>query len=149
MVKRLYIVVHPVVFAPILAAYVALWLAPATVWYQPHSLQVAQATPGAVPAVALDRHIRHGFLGAYTVDVRDFETGNLVCGKGGSHRYRAGQSGVKQYDLPAFAGDDAKCADLPPDTYTVETCWTVLYPLWGVLPPKTVCIRSNPFKVVR
>ena len=149
MVKQLHIVVHPAIVAPILAAYTALWLAPASLWFDVRSLQVAQESPGAVPTVSIDRNIRWSFAGAYTVDVRDFGTGNIACGGGGSHQYLGGLTGIRAFNLVDFAGEDASCAALPPDTYTVEACWTVLYPLWGGLPPKTVCIRSNPFEVVR
>jgi hypothetical protein len=31
--------------------------------------------------------------------------------------------------------------------YQVETCWTVVKPFFGIVPPKTVCLTSNIFYV--
>jgi hypothetical protein len=132
---------------PVLAVYIGLWAAPATWWYEPRALIVAQEAPAMEPQVALERAIHHTFNGSYTVDVRDAASGALVCGRGGSHRYRGGLTGTFNTGLAEFAGNDLRCAALPTGVYYAEACWTVETPLWGALPPKTVCEVSNPFRV--
>jgi len=137
----------PIFFAPIIAVYTALWLAPAWIWYEPQSLIVAQDAPGTEPQVSLSRDIHFGFDGSYTVDVRVLDTSGIVCGKPGAHRYRGGLTGTFTTSLSDFAGGDTDCAALPDGVYFVEACWTVETPLWGILPAKTACITSNPFRV--
>lgn len=146
--RALSVPLRPLIFAPLLLAYTAMWLAPATVWYQPESL-IISSEGGAEPQVLMTRKIRFSFDGSYTVDVRSAETNAYACGRGGQHRYKGGLDGSYSIGLVDFAGGDAKCASLPEGVYYAEACWTVLAPLWGILPRKTVCISSNPFRVTR
>lgn len=137
---------RPLIFAPLLLIYTAFWLAPATLWYQPQSLTIAQTDPGVVPAVVMTRDIRFRFMGTYTVDVREIETNRLACRGSGRHNYKPA-TGDFATDLQDFAGDDPKCSSLPHGVFYAEACWTVEQPLWGILPSKTTCIISNPFRV--
>lgn len=140
---------RPILFAPVLAAYTALWLAPASLWFNPTSLIVSIPEGSAEPQALLARDIRFGFHGAYTVDVRSADTNAFACGRSGSHHYKGGLTGTYTMGLVDFAGGDQRCAALPDGVYYTEACWTVLAPLWGILPRKTVCITSNPFRVLR
>lgn len=137
----------PIIFAPLLALYIILWALPATWWFEPQSLIVAEVEPGQDLQVALTRTVHRTFQGSYTADVRSVDTGLHACGLGGAHRYRAGLDGTYAISLRTLAGGDTECSTLPAGVFFAEVCWTVDTPAWGIVPPKTTCIRSNPFRV--
>ncbi len=138
------------VFLPVLAAYVALWLVPASFWFDSRSLKVSDAFVGEVPVVVEDRTIHWSFLGSYSASVRFTEIPQEIafgCTGSGDIRYRGGLSGPKSYDLAEYADGKESCRHLPPGNYFVEVCRTVKYPLWGILPAKTACRTSNIFRI--
>ena len=137
------------VFWPALGLYLVLWAMPSRVWFDSHSIAVSDAIAGAAPTVVEDRTIRFSFLGEYTATTRDVLTNEVSggCAGSGRVRYRGGLSGVQTMSLVDWTDGKVACASLAPGTYYTETCRTVLYPLWGILPRKTTCATSNIFTV--
>lgn len=137
------------VFWPALWFYLVLWAMPARVWFDSHSIAVSDAIAGAAPTVVEDRTIRFSFLGEYTATTRDVLTNEVSggCAGSGRVRYRGWLSGVQTMSLVEWTDGNAACAALAPGAYYTETCRTVLYPLWGILPAKTTCATSNIFTV--
>ncbi len=138
------------VFLPVLAAYVALWLMPASFWFDSRSLKVGDAFVGEAPIVIEDRAVRFSFQGFYSTATRFAEDPQEIafgCAGDGRVRYRGGLDGVRSYDLVEWTDGKEACRRLPPNTYFVEVCRTVEYPLWGILQAKTACRTSNVFKI--
>lgn len=131
---------------PVIGIYAALAAIPAWVWYTP-GVQIVSRDSGGVLTVTQERRINFFFLGAYSVIVRSANGLDPVCdGVGGPFTYLK-NNGDKPASMPLSDWAGGGCADLPPGNYIMETCWTVLRPLWGALPPKTVCVRSDVFEV--
>lgn len=137
------------VFYPLLGLYLVLWALPASVWFDSRSINVSDATEGAAPTVVEDRAIRFSFLGEYATTTRNVLTNEVAGGCTGADRlrYRGGLDGVQTRSLVEWTDGKEGCASLAPGTYYTETCRTVLYPLWGILPRKTTCATSNIFTV--
>ena len=135
------------VFWPTLGLYIALWALPARLWFDSRSIAISDAIAGAAPTVVEDRTIRFSFLGEYTATTRDVLTNEVSGGCTGSERlrYRGGLSGVHTMSLVEWTDGKEGCARLEPGSYYTETCRTVLYPMWGILPRKTTCATSNIF----
>ena len=137
------------VFFPLLGLYLVLWALPASVWFDSRSINVSDATEGAAPTVVENRAILFSFLGEYATTTRNVLTNEVAGGCTGADRlrYRAGLDGVQTRSLVEWTDGAADCARLGAGQYYTETCRTVLYPLFGILPPKTVCVTSNIFTV--
>lgn len=137
------------VFWPALGLYLAMGALPARVWFDSHSIAVSDATVGSAPTVVEDRTIRFSFLGEYETTTRNVLTNEVAGGCTGADRlrYRGGLDGVQTRSLVEWTDGAADCARLGAGQYYTETCRTVLYPLFGILPPKTVCVTSNIFTV--
>lgn len=127
--------------------YTAAWLTPARVWYEPGSIQIADAYEGEDPVVSINRTIRRSFDGRYTVSLwRDPPDGHVACAGSDTLRYRGGLYEPHEAPLTQWA-DDEWCARLPEGKYYAEVCWTVLRPFFGIVPDKTVCATTNIFSV--
>ena len=137
------------VFWPALGLYIVLWALPARLWFDSHSIAISDAVQGSAPTVVEDRTIRFSFFGEYIATTREALTNKVASGCAGSGRvrYRGGLSGVQTMSLVEWTDGKVACASLAPGTYYTETCRTVLYPLWGILPRKTTCATSNIFTV--
>ena len=137
------------VFFPLLGLYLVLWALPASVWFDSRSINVSDATEGAAPTVVENRAILFSFLGEYATTTRNVLTNEVAGGCTGADRlrYRGGLDGVQTRSLVEWTDGKVACASLAPGTYYTETCRTVLYPLWGILPRKTTCATSNIFTV--
>jgi hypothetical protein len=137
------------IFWPVVALYVALWSLPASVWFDSRSIQVSDSVVGEAPLVAEDRAVRWSFTGEYSATTRNAMTGEVARGCSGSEvlRYRGGLEGVDTMNLVDWTAGKTACSHLAPGRYYTETCRTVLYPLWGILPAKTRCWTSNIFTV--
>lgn len=136
------------ILGPALAVYTAAWLAPATLWFQSRAITVSDSVVGQVATVTEDRSIRWSFYGEFTASVRrvsdDVAT---ACSGSGSRHYIGGQDGYRTSDLIDWADNNPACAWIPPGTYYLDTCWTVLHPLLGIIPAKTACWRTEPFVI--
>ena len=89
------------------------------------------------------------FLGKYSVTVRRFENNEIAC-EAGSAPFLYDPNSVRPDPLTMawWAPSDPRCASLPPDVYTMQTCWTVTSrgPL-GILPNITKCLSTPIFRV--
>lgn len=129
-------------------AYTAAWLIPARYWYEPGSIQIADAQVGGDPVVAINRTIHSSFDGRYTVSIwKDPPDGHVACAGSDTLRYRGGLFEPHEAPLTQWA-DDEWCARLPAGKYYAEVCWTVLRPFWGIVPDKTICATSNMFSIL-
>lgn len=130
-----------------LILYTAAWLTPARWWYQPISVQIADALEGDDPVVSINRTIKRDFDGRYTVSIwRDPPDGHVACAGSDTLRYRGGLYEPHDAPLTQWA-DDPWCQRLALGRYYAEACWTVLRPFWGIVPDKTICAMSNIFTV--
>lgn len=128
--------------------YTVAWLAPARHWYEPGSIQIADAQLGGDPVVSINRTIRRSFDGRYTVSIwKDPPDGHVACAGSDTLRYRGGLYEPHEAPLTQWA-DDEWCARLPEGRYYAEACWTVLRPFWGIVPDKTICTTSNMFSIL-
>ncbi len=130
---------------PFLMVYVGLWAMPGSFWFDP-GLQVVSRGPDGM-MVAQERVIRWDFLGEYHVIIRHASDLFPVCeGEGGPFTYRQNDGSTPStMSLEDWAG--GRCGDLPPGRYVMQTTWTVLRPLWGLLPRKFVSVDSDIFEV--
>lgn len=135
------------VFPLLLIIYTGIWLTPATWWYKPVSIRVHDAFVGEDPVVSINRQIKRGFDGRYTVSVwMDPPDGHVACAGSDTLRYKGGLYVPHDAPLTQWA-DDPWCSKLKPGKYYVEACWTILRPFKGIVPGKTVCITSNLFEI--
>ncbi len=145
--------------AIVLAVYLSAVLVPATRWYEPRELLVVGQTEDGQPQVTLERKIHASFSGRYMVQVRwaegrgapsdpDYvEAGALACYGGDETNYKGGLDSPYTASLIEFTGDSPRCNSLPDGIFYVNVCWTVLRPYLGLVPPKEICVTSNPFRV--
>lgn len=95
-----------------------------------------------------ERTIRQNFKGSYSVLIRSVSTSDVACdASGGPFTYRAGPKTLETWAMADWAPSDQRCANLAPGQYYMQTCWTAVQPLWGLLPPKTGCVSSRVFEV--
>jgi len=123
------------------------------VWFDPGDYFVSDGARDRVPTVTFERIIRRKVLMTYHVSIRSLgngETaGRVVCDPtNGPFHYRPTAVLPQEIDLVWWTGGDDRCWPREPGTYTSETCWTVIKPFWGIVPPKTVCRRSNTFTIL-
>lgn len=136
------------ILGPALAVYTAAWLAPATLWFDSRSITVSDTVVGQVPVVTEDRTIRWNFHGAYSVATwRVSDDAPADCAGSSLFNYKGGLDGYRTLDLVSMADNNPRCGRLPPGTYYLDVCRTVLRPLIGIIPSKTACWRSEPFIV--
>lgn len=137
----------------ILLAWLGLALVPVEwVWFDPEDYFVSDGTRQTVPIVTFDRVIKREVLMTYHVSIRSLgnghDGGQVMCDPtNGPLTYRPTAVLPERIDLIWWTGGDERCWPQEPGTYTSETCWTVVRPFWGLVPPKTVCRRSNTFTV--
>jgi len=85
---------------------------------------------------------------SYQVVIRDIQTGVGVCDpRSNPFTYVPHAKLPAVIDLVWWTGGDTRCWPRTPGVYVMETCWTIVAPLWGLLPKKIVCRESNPFTV--
>ena len=129
------------------------WLLAALVpaqWFGfwPGSLFIADATPDRAPAILFTRSINRSVRMEYQVVIRELNERRVVCDpQNGPFTYRPDATLPRDVDLVWWTGGDDRCWPQEPGTYIAETCWTVVRPFYGLVPPKTMCIESNPFTV--
>lgn len=127
--------------AVLATVYVFLMYIPATFWFQPISIEVVK---DKTAMVLVNRKTFRDFYGRYFVDVRDLNNKNLtiVCSGSGEHSYKGGLSEPYRTSLFEWAGNNPKCALLPTGNYSIETCWVVIDPFFGIVPDKKICIEN-------
>lgn len=139
---------HWWVFLPLVVVYVGLWAMPASVWFDSRSIAISDAKVGEAPIVLEDRRIRFSFYGRYKTVTKDATTHfDTRCEAEADFPYRGGLDGTRSMSLVDWTNEDDDCASIPPGTYYTETCRTVLYPMWGILPSKKTCSTSNIFRI--
>jgi hypothetical protein len=122
------------------------------VWFDPEDYFVSNGTKDSVPIVTFDRVIKREVKMTYHVSIRSLGaggvSGRVVCDPtNGPFTYRPTAELPEEIDLVWWTGGDDRCWPQEPGTYTSETCWTVVSPFWGLVPPKTTCRRSNTFTI--
>lgn len=132
-----------------LCAYFAAATIPATwLWFDPDTPIVADTTTEAAPVIGFDRQIKRETRISYTVTMRRTAGLTMLCDPtGGPFTYRPDATLPEVIDLVWWTGGDSRCWPQEAGTYLMETCWTVVRPFWGLVPPKTVCRTSPPFRV--
>lgn len=136
------------ILGPALVVYTAAWLAPATLWFDSRAITVSDSVVGRAATVTEDRMIRWTFYGEFTAAVRRVDDDvATACNGSGQRRYIGGQDGFRTSDLIDWTDNNPACAWIPPGTYYLDTCRTVLRAAGGIIPAKTACWRSEPFTI--
>lgn len=126
-----------------LAAVPASWM-----WFSPGAVIVSDSTTGKPPLIEFDRTIKRNVKMTYQVTIRRMTTKEPVCDpQRGPFTYHHDASLPLPVDLIWWSGADKRCWPRDPGTYLMETCWTVVRPFWGIVPPNPVCRTSNPFTI--
>jgi hypothetical protein len=116
-------------------------------WIGFHPGTVEVVSGPAPNVVIFDRRINRDLRMRYSVIIRDTRSLSVQCeASSAPFTYRAQPSESISRNLEWWAPDDERCATLPPDHYVMETCWT-WYSSVPLIPPKTVCRKSNIFEV--
>jgi len=129
--------------------WITLFAIPATIWFEPHTMFVPDATAGEDFELIYTGDVNREFTGYYSVTIRRAE--DFSTPTGGEMR-----SGTRPYSPDAVSGrpdpitmswwaHEIDVESLEPGYYILNTCWTVVNPFFGLVPNKTVCIESNVF----
>ena len=133
---------------PFFLTYVGLALVPASYWHDKGTMFVPDEQSDQPIELRWQGGAKREFRGVYTVVVRSIDTNRVVCeARGGPITYRPDATRPDPLTLDWWAPSDPRCADLPLGAFVLETCWTVKAPFGGVVPDKTHCLASNPFRV--
>lgn len=123
-------------------------LLPGSLWQNPGQLEVADTRQGEEIHLLFDGGPIRPFFGSYTVTLRDFSGGGVVCeASGGPINYVPGSQYPETITMEWWAPSDRRCWNPPVGTYSLETCWEVHGPLWGLVPSKRVCAPRAAFTV--
>lgn len=127
----------------------SLMLVPASYWYVPGEVTVANSLDGTSPKIEFYRHIKGDVRMAYQVVIRGVE-GTVVCEATSSPFTYKENKGTINKDLDWWVS--GRCNPLRAGSYTMETCWTVTEPFainvgsfrtGSYIPDKTVCRKSQ------
>ncbi|EEX09637.1 conserved hypothetical protein [Ruegeria lacuscaerulensis ITI-1157] len=118
------------------------------VWFDPGDVFISDGSRDRVPEITFDRVIKRKVEMTYQVVIRSLDGNTVVCDpKNGPFPYRPDAKLPEHPDLVWWTGGDERCWPREPGSYIADTCWTVVRPFWGLVPPKTICRRSNVFTV--
>lgn len=121
------------------------------VWFDPGPYFVADSSVEEPPRVEFERKIKRDVQMTYSVVIRKVGSRDAVCDPvRGPFTYEKAAAMPHDADLVWWTGGDKRCWPREVGSYLSETCWTVVRPFWGLVPPKTVCERGNggaPFHV--
>lgn len=135
-----------------LASIAILWAVMAVVpahwfWFDPGRVIVGDSDGTKPPSVSFEREIKRDVRMRYQVVIRKIG-GAAVCDPASAaFTYRKDAELPDDVDLVWWTGGDKRCWPREPGTYLMETCWTVVSPFWGLVPPKLICRESAPFRV--
>lgn len=135
-----------------LASIAIVWAAMAMVpadwfWFDPGRVIVADSDGHTPPEVSFTRHIKQDSRMKYQVVIREVG-GSVVCDPASAaFTYRKDATLPDHIDLVWWTGGDKRCWPRQSGTYLMETCWTLVSPFWGLVPPKPICRESPPFRV--
>lgn len=135
--------------ALVLVAWAGLAMIPAqALWFDPGDVVVSSSDIDHPPVIFFEREIKRPARISYSIVVRVIGTQSPVCAPTvGPFEYRPDATLPDPIDLVWWTGGDDRCWPRDPGEYIMETCWTVVSPFWGAVPPKTVCRTSNPFTI--
>jgi len=135
----------------VVLVYVSLMALPATLWYKPGDLFVADSLVGEDMVLGYDGGVVVQTQIKYSVVVRNVITNEIEMeDAGGPFEYKL--ESIRPDPLlmswwsPRTYGDGKRLAE---GVYRLKTCWTITSPMYGILPPKTTCAESNIFRVHR
>lgn len=137
-----------------LAIVVVAWGATAAVpatwfWYRPGLVLVSDGSLERPPHIDFTRTILRPADIKYSVVIRNLTTGEVACDPArGPFPYTPDAELPESIDLEWWSGNDARCWPRESGSYVMSTCWTVVRPVWGIVPPKSTCRESNPFRIV-
>ena len=143
-------------FTDAISLILVIWLGLALVpvqwlWFAPGAYFISDSSVNLPPRVEFERVIRRDVEMTYSVVIRKVGSKYAVCDPvRGPFTYRADANMPGDADLIWWTGDDDRCWPREPGAYLSETCWTVVKPFGGIVPPKTICIKGNggaPFHI--
>lgn len=121
-------------------------LPPASYWYQPRAIIVADADEAQPIVLLVDRVIRRPFRGEWNVTIRRRERHGWVvfCSASGQTIYSP--SSVLPETLTLSWWTDGQCEPLPAGEYTIYSTWTI-FPELAAGTRTTGRLISNPFTI--
>lgn len=139
--------VHDALAAAIAVGYGVLFLWPVAFWFDAGEVFV-RADGNGRPVVIFTGGTKRDFLGSYSVIVRDVEKHQVACdATSAAFNYTTKANYPDTPGMDWWAPGDPRCQSLPPSAYTMETCWTIHSPFFGLVPNKTICRSSNIFEI--
>lgn len=133
---------------PFFATYFGLAVVPASYWHDKGSMFVPDLQSEQPIELRWQGGAKREFRGVYTVVVRSIDNNQIVCeARGGPITYHPEATRPDPLTLDWWAPSDPRCKILPTGAFTLETCWTIKAPFGGVVPDKTHCLMSNPFRI--
>lgn len=116
-----------------------------TLWFDPQFVVVSDGPRSESPDIGFAREIKRPVKMRYSVIVRNADLQTVCESRSEVFWYKPEANLPENIDLDWWTAGD--CPTLPVGLYIMETCWTATELLWGLLPDKTACLASNPFKV--
>lgn len=126
------------------AAFIAFTGVPASVWFEPRFVMVANQVEGLAPKMTVSREIKRTFNGTWRVELERREGSGyvLIDAAEGGGRYATDNKLPADLDMDWWTYP--KVMRPGPGWYRLDTCWTVEIP---VVQDKTVCMTSPPFEI--
>lgn len=121
---------------------------PASLWYKTGQLHIPDYTQGTNPSIVYNGGPVRNFKGSYGAVVRSAKTGEIVAETPQSSifSYKPNAARPDLLKLDWWVNSHEKTMNLPPGSYTMETCWTIRPPLFFLM-NKYTCAESNIFTV--
>lgn len=118
------------------------------IWFDPQEVIISDSRIENPPTVSFKRDIKRDVKMKYQVVIRELRSKVPVCDPTrGPFTYRTDSELPTPINLIWWTGADERCWPREEGTYIAETCWTIVEPFWGLVPPKSVCRDSNPFSI--
>jgi hypothetical protein len=117
---------------------------PASMWFEPGPITVADAVAGECPSMTYSRQIHQPFHGVWRVTIRQITAGGPVVWRVwlGENDYRPDATLPEHLDLGWWLWVDA--CNLPPGEYDMLSTWQIEPDLPGV---RTAGVLSNRFTI--
>jgi hypothetical protein len=146
--KHLRLMLSGWIALPFFLAYIGLASVPASYWHDKGTMFIPDLQSTQPIELRWQGGTLREFRGVYTIIVRSTENNRVVCdARGGPVTYKPGATRPDPLTIDWWASSDFRCSALPAGVFTLETCWTIKAPFGGVVPDKTHCLVSNPFRV--
>lgn len=123
---------------------------PFSFWYTIGTIFVEDSVQGRGDKVRLEYSgvIHRPANIKYNVTVRNFRTHQIVSDySSGVIPYTPNSTRPVPITFGWWSPNSPRLYNLEPGRYVMSTCWTIVEPFWGIVPPKSACAESNVFTI--